>query len=517
MRHCERMGNMKKLIVLFAGLIVLMSLMLSGCGKNQAEADIGRYHLYVSENKVFCLDAKNGTTKPIGTDRAVLAVNKAMVGEKNRILFEAKVGANGDPVRKALYLWDGKSQEATLVDTDAELIRNTEAMDCFIYIKDEAVYQYHHTRGKELICQMESLSYTSVANDFSGVLIAGTPLEQESDSRTWELWYKTADGKAQRIAQGIQPYSHIYATLDHSAVCYVKDMEEPVEGKYAQAYMWTPRGGEKQLPFIVSFMSVHGENEIYYSVMEEGKDYGKLYYYDGEQSILLYESVWWDDIDRISESISQVITYDTQTDLLLSGGKATPIPGRADPHEVESGISNDGKTVWFWQEDTWYRADLQEDGEMSVETWFLGPRRMHNVSQFVADQFVYIQDDTLYCSGQEVAQCVDGSWNMNDAGKLAYVKNGVLYCYENGQNTKMAEVGQVDTAAIYGRNAVLVEAGNIYFCKDGRKELLAENVKDVTEVRLWGMKPAGNLLVLPRYSQDYWWDEECSRVYFLMY
>ena len=152
---------------------------------------------------------------------------------------------------------------------------------------------------------------------------------------------------------------------------------------------------------------------------------------------------------------------------------------------------------------------------MSVETWFLGPRRMHNVSQFVADQFVYIQDDTLYCNGQEIAQCVDGYWNMNDAGKLAYVKNGVLYCYENGQNTKITEVGQVDSAAIYGTNAVLEEAGNIYFYKDGHNALIAENVKDITEVRLWGMKPVGNLLV-PRYSRGHWWDEECSREYFIM-
>ena len=121
---------MKKLVALFTGLIVLMSLILFGCGKNQAEANIGRYHLYVSENKVFCLDAKNGTTKPIGTDKEVSAITKAMVGQGGQILFKAEIKKDGGPKTSALYLWNGKSLEATLVDTDAKLIRNTEAMDC---------------------------------------------------------------------------------------------------------------------------------------------------------------------------------------------------------------------------------------------------------------------------------------------------------------------------------------------------------------------------------------------------
>lgn len=517
---------MKRLFVLLLALVSLLSLALTGCGKREegAKENVdGRYYLYAADNKLYCLDAKDGKTRQIETGTDVCSVTEAMVSEANgRMLLKITTGPEkeGETTPEALLLWDGKSQSAELVETNAELARVNKEMDSVVYAKGQQIYQYRIGSGSKLI--FDDFNQVAVSEDLSGMLAMVVPKEFAESVKSgdyveeWALEYSNGKAEPERIAKISNNACRPAASSDLSVVCYTKGPSGTSLFRAYPVFMWTPKGGERELPFEAIALSVQSETEIYYlSGMENDKI--SLYYYDGKESHLLHGNVA-SHIHKVSDQLTCCVclTESSRETLVIHKGKTVQIPGRiCHLRNVLGSVSDDGKTVFIHdEEETWYKAELQDTGELTGGAYIQGPEYRPRYDTFKYDQMVILREETLYCNGQAVEKDVAG-YKIWPGGRLCYKKDGSLYLWENGKSVKLAEIGEAVNVGGFENSLVMTEADSLYLLKGSEKKLIAEAVQDVILAEEWGSFELGNVTI--GGVRTGWWYESPTYDYLTAY
>lgn len=475
---------------------MVLSFPLSGCnskGNSDQEAAAksatagiaGRYYLYTCENQLYCLDLQTGEIDQIHTGTDVTSIPHAMISEEGGpMLIQVATGKDGQAT--ALLMWDGKSQDATLIDTNATLVRVNQAMDHVVYTKGATLYEYRNNRTEKVY---DLLYKVSAAEDCSNVLMTAAPADLLDDPlsdgtiREFDLLYKKTGQKAIKISTISAAACYPSATPDHSVVCYTKGPSGTSLFDSYPVYMWTPEGGEVALPFEAIQIAVHSKNEIYYI---SGEDLNlSLFYYNGKESQLLCEGVY-NHLHKLSDDFTYIRLYGQENGLILHGGKSLKVPGIICPQKACRGVVSDNKKCVYTHSDgNWYKTQLQSNGELTVSNYFTGP----NVTLLQNDLFAYEQDGALYCNGQLVAQNVD-NYQIWPSGQLHYQKEGKLYCWDNGRSTVVADIADETIVCCgYQENLLVQEGDDLYLIRGTEKTPLPPNIEAAALVVTWDTRP----------------------------
>ena len=474
-----------------------MTLLLSGCAcipGSKMPANTDRYFLYAANDRVYCLDSKTGKTDEIRTAVPVSGINNALIADSGKkMAFEATIKDSED---YALFYWDGKSDSANLVDKNADMARINKKMDFLIYMKahDGHYDLYQHDLKKHSVQRIaENVNKVSMTEDGKSILYLQAIPEEEQ----FVLFQKKRNSNPKRISE-VSLQREVSATPDHKVVCYTKGESENVLGGLCSAYMWTPTGGEKQLPFKATDIKVFDKDEIYYIASGSGFS---CYYYNGKTSKLLSEAASGHG-HKLSDEIYSYRGIDENSEkytvqYAVHKGKQTDLGGYVCSNSTKlGGLSSDGKTVYSWYtKGRMYRTTLGVTGNLSTEQYLnTGNNYTPRGMQFYGDHLAYADEGRLYLDGQMIASEYEDFELSVDGKTLVYTSNGCVYRYSDGKSTFLCRT--VDThLPTASKNVVLVDGGVLYLGDGNKTEQIAADCQDIAPARPWSVKSEGNIII----------------------
>lgn len=490
--------------------LMLVATVLCGCTQakdsdgesrdQKTKSNVGRYFVYLEEDSVYCVDTASSKNAAVKLDLVfpVLAIKDAIVCDEATVMA-LRVSKDTD-VEGVVY-WNLGNNKAEYMGDQTDLSHIAKNGDFLLYVKfvgeEKKLYQYTPQGGSELIG--DGLISASIADDSSSFFMELGDQTQVGTNVTSTLYYKTPTGKVKKIADIAMKTAN--AAQDHSAICYLKN--ERVEGTRRQAYIWTPSGGEKKLPFAADMLTVFGPNDIYYTQRNGVEFLWDHYHYDGKESTLLLEEGHahahkaGDGICyfRGDGGYSWYIAYKgvvSKTDILFC------------PQQGLSGCSSaDGKCFYGWDTDgMMYQVTLSNQGKLSqvslMETGGFSARKMG----FSEGTLLYENDGGLWVNGTKIAENVGfADSEMSFDGKVVvYLQDGKLHRYADG-NVQSFDVENTPQSMYpaYGQKVAYLSGGSVFVMeKDGDKTNTAtygETVQELLCVETWSYNNVSGYLV----------------------